>query len=464
MWARSFPCAFRKKYDITGFEPARNVLPLTALCALDATLSTIEIVYKVYPEAAYDSLCHSIKLTNSVVQFLVDSNANVLNQVNEDGWNVLHFQAACGFASDEILGCLASKNPLPLLSQTKEGSTPLHIACEKLLPVEKVKFFIDNENAVLKIKNGNGQTPLHLACSNETSLEVIMFLVDLFPGALEMQDVYGYVPLHAACERPGASLEIVTFLVSKNELALTAKGSISIDASTETVECLVENPKVLAVKTNPADRGGFGRNPLHLASEEKGRADIVRFLILKNPTSLTVPDSFGDLPIHRACWYSDLETVEVLLESHPETLQSKNGENLTPFLKACMVENVPVVVYMIERHPNLLNIKGEEEGWSPLHLVCATGKKESIRVIIAKCPDAAKEVDKKGLCPLALYASRPDADMVMVQELIEIYPDGMKVVGDPAGNQLALSQDQMHSLIVNMTEQLRSSRSQVVDE
>ena len=463
MWARSFPCAFQKKYDIPGYEPAKSVLPLTALCALDATLSTIEIVYKVFPDAAYDSLCHSVKLSNAVVQFLVDSNPNVLLQADENGRNVFHFLAVCAFTSEDVLGCLATKNQMPLLSQTKEGSTPLHLACEKLLPVEKVKHFIDNENAVLKIKDGNGQTPLHLACSNESSLEVIMFLVELFPGALEMQDVYGYVPLHAACERSDASLEIVTFLVAKNELALTAKGSISIDASTETVECLVENVKVLAVKTNPADRGGFGRTPLHLASEEKGRADIVRFLILKNPTSLTVPDSFGDLPIHRACWYSDLETVEVLLELDPETLQTKNGENLTPFLKACMVENIPVVAFMIERYPNLLNIKDDVEGWSPLHRVCATGKKESVRVMMDKCPDACKEVDKKGFSPLALYASRSDADMVMVQELIDIYPDGMKMVGDHAGSRLALSQDQMHSLIVSMTEQLRSIRSPIVE-
>jgi len=452
-WTRVFPCTFRKKYKLKGYgdDPMKLVFPLTALCALHASKSTIETVYKTYPEAAFDALCRSscLNFPLPLVDFLATS-PDVLSQVNDEGMNVLHFASVCDSWSDEIINYFAKSNSALLLSQTKTGSTPLHLGISKQFPLEKLKLFVDKENAVMKVKDDNGQTPLHSACCVSTCT-VIEFLVDSFPGALEMNDVNGYVPLHAACERSDASLEIVSFLVRRNELAVTATGSISIDASLDTVECLVANAPLLTATTNPADRGGFGRTPLHLASEIKDRAEIVRFLAEKNPSCLTVADTTGDLPIHRASRFSDGPTVDVLLELMPESLGSKNGEKLTPFLQACFFENVSVVAHMAEKYPELCNTP-DDEGCCSLHFVCAEGKKDSIKVLLEKCPDSAKLVDKKGLIPLALAANRENVDMESIQWLVDVYPDGMKVV-DHAGNRPALNQEQMYALITYMAEQ-----------
>jgi ankyrin repeat protein len=453
-------------YKIKGYGEDLNkrITVLTAICTLGASFSVIETVHRTNPDAAYDALCQCVTLKFSfpVIKFLVEATPGVLGQVDEEGWNALHHTAVCKDAPEELINYLASHRSSSLQCQTKSGSTPLHLACANQTCLEKLRFFIDKDIKVLSMKDDNGQTPLHVACSHSTSLEVIEFLVIAFPDALEMRDVYGYVPLHAACERSNASLEIVRYLVGRNQMTLTSKGSISINASMDVVELHVAEAPVLNAKTNAADRGGFGRTPLHLASEEKGRADIVKFLAEKNPACLTEPDGAGDLPIHRACWYSDKETVAVLHDLSPETLNTKNGEQLTPFLKACMIENIPVVTYMAENYPALLQEKDNEDSWCALHFACAHRKKNVIKVLLHKYPNAAKEIDNKGRTPLALVAGQDRNDMEVIEWLVDVYPDAMKSA-DLSGNRPALSHDQMYALIAFMAKK-KSSKSDLSRE
>ena len=465
-WTRFFHSTFKTTYKVNGYgedsESNKKITALTAICTLGASLSLIEAVHRTYPEAAYEALsqCVTLKISFPVIKFLVEATPGVLGQVDDEGWNVLHHTAICKDAPEELINYFASHRSSSLLCQTKQGCTPLHLACTNQTCLTKLRYFIDKDVKVLSVKDGNGQTPLHVACNIAKSLEAIQLLVTAFPEALEMRDLYGYVPLHAACERNDASLEIIQYLVGRNQLTLTSKGSISIKASTDVVELLVAEAPVLNTKTNTADRGGFGRTPLHLASAEKGRADVVKFLAEKNPSCLTEPDGAGDLPIHRACWHSDKETVAVLHALSPDTLNTKNDEQLTPFLKACMMENLPVVTFMAENYPAVLQDKdNDQDDWCPLHFACAHRKKSVIKILLHACPNLAKQVDNKGRTPLALVAAQDRNDMEVIEWLLDVYPDAMKSE-DLSGNRPALSHDQMYALIAFMAKK-RSTLSEL---
>jgi len=419
--ARLHRSAFRKMYTIKGYwiDPAKKSYPLKAVCALGASLSTIKTVYELYPDAAFDALCECSfsKFPLSVVEFLVESRPSALDQVDNNGRTVLHYSSTCNSVSKDVIKYIVSKNEARLLTKTTKGSTPLHLACGHLLSLKNIRLFIDREGAVLKAENNEGRTPLYVACCEKTPLDVIKYLIECCPTALEMPDMDGYVPLHGACCSNELSMDLIELLVSKNVSTLTTK----------------------------AVQGGNGRTPLHVAAAEMERAELVTFLAEKNPSMLVEPDGEGQTPIHVACAFSDLDTVKVLLKLKPETLQMKSNLDYTPFVEAVVAENMPVVLHMTETYPSLLVVKGHELGWYPLHYACFEGKKESLKFLLEKHPNAAKEVDKQGRTPLALVAKRDDCDTVTIHSLVACHYDTMKIV-DFNGNP-PLTHDQKDALI-----------------
>ena len=419
--ARLHRASFRKMYKIKGYwiDPEKKSFPLKAVCALGASLSTIKTVYELFPDAAFDALCECSfsKYPLAVVEFLVESKPSALDQVDNNGRTVLHYSSTCNSISKDVIKYIVSKNEARLLVKTTKGSTPLHLACGHMLSLKNLRLFVDREGAVLKVKNNEGRTPLYVACCEKTSLDVVKYLIDCCPSALEMADLDGYVPLHGACCSPDLSLELVDLLVARNAVTLAAK----------------------------AAKGGNGRTPLHLAAAAIGRSELVAFLADKNPSILVEPDSDGLTPLHAACALSDLDTVKILIKAKPDVLQLKSHQHTTPFVEACVSENMPVMLHIAEVYPALLEAKGMENGWYPLHHVCSEGKKEALKFLLEKYPNAAKEVDKKGRTPLALVASRNDCDTVTIHSLVASHYDTMKIL-DLDGNP-PLSHDQKDALI-----------------
>jgi len=402
--ARLNSSAFQRKYKMKGYwiDPEKTVFPLTAVCALGASLSAIKKVYDVYPAAAFDALrqCSAHKFPLPVVKFIVESQPQVLDQVDNSGRTVLHYSAICNSLSTDVINYLVSQNEFRLLTKTTKGSTPLHLACATKLPLEKLMVFADREKSVFKVSNIEGKTPLFLACCEKTPLDVIKYLLDSCPTSLGMADLDGYTPLHAACCSTNMSLELVEFLVMWDKMTLIVKTT----------------------------KGGSGRSPLHVASALTGRMELVSFLATTNPSILTEPDNEGLTPLHVACACSDLETVKALLSMNEEVLKLKTHQYYTPFVEACVAENMPVVVHMAETYPDVLSIKSNLISWYPLHHACAEGKKDALKFLLEKYPAAAKEVDTRGRTPLALVACREDCDPNIIYLLVSSYFDAVKIL------------------------------------
>ena len=343
---------------------------------------------------------------------------NTLDQVDNNRRTLLHYTSTCNLISKAVIKYLVSKNEARLLAKTTKGSTPLHLACDHMLLLKNLCLFVDREGAVLKVKNNKGQTPLYVACCEKIILDVINFLIDSCPSALEMVDIDGYVLLHGACCSPNLSLELVELLITRNKMTLAAK----------------------------ATKGGNGKTPLHLAAAGTGQCDLVGLLAQKNPAILVEPDSDGLTPLHAACALSNLDTVKILLKMKLDTLKCKSHQHITPFLEACLAENMPVVVHIAESFPAILEVKCTENGWYPLHHVCTAGKKEALKYLLEKYPNAAKEVDLKGRTPLALFARFDECDTSTLHKLVASHYDSMKIV-DLQGNP-PLSHEQKDALIM----------------
>jgi ankyrin repeat protein len=245
---------------------------LTIICALGASLDTIEVVYTLFPSAAFDALCECpfSRFPLRVVKFLVEANPAVLDEVDEDDSTVLHHSVNVACVSKEVLTYLVGMNKDHLLSQDNDGWTPLHRACacsELVTPLEILPLLIDKEKAVLRMKDIEGKTPLLVACDSNASLDVIEFLVGLFPCALEIEDNDGRVPLHGACaNQVNASLEIIRFLVDTN-------------------------PAMLEIKCRKK-----GWLPLHVACFD-GMKKSIKFLLEKNPDATMEEDYQGRIPL-----------------------------------------------------------------------------------------------------------------------------------------------------------------------
>ena len=415
--------SFQRRYKMRGYwiDPEKTVFPLTAICALDASLLTIKTAYEIFPEAAFDALrqCSAHKFPLPVVTFLVESQPQVLDQVDNSGRTVLHYSAICNSLSKDVIDYLVSQNERRLLMTTAKGSTPLHLACARQQSLDNLMLFVDKEKSVLRVRNNKGRTPFFLACCEKTSLEVIKYLIESCLSSLGMPDLDGYTPLHAACCSDQLSLELIEFLVTWDKMTLTAK----------------------------ATNGGNGRTALHIASALTGRAELVKFLATKNPSILIELDNEGLTPLHVACACSDLETVKVLLTLSPEVvLHMKSHQNCTPFVEACLTENMPVVVHMADTYPDLLAVQSDVvAGWYPLHHVCAEGKKDALKFLLERYPAAAKEVDTRGRSPLALVAGHEDCDLNTIHRLVVSYYDALKII-DNDGNP-PLNHDQKDTLI-----------------
>lgn len=417
-----FPSAFRKMYTFHGYfdDPELKTYPLTAACALGASISTIRKIFELYPKASFDALCESCvsKFSMDIVEFLVESRPEALEEHDDLHANVFHHAARSGDPPFEILQYLVEKRHRQLLETDVNKCTPLHFACENGLPLSTFRLFVDNKGIVLKKKNSDGQTPLHNACSViDTSLDVIEFMVKNCHTALEIPDEFGNVPLHAAVR--SMSARVVHFLIASNKNMLTSKANL------------------------------MEWTPLHMACAERDRSSIVQIVAKGNPSILIDPDANGRTPLHLASAMSDVETVKILVGLNQGALEMRTKDKYTPFVEACMAENVPVIKYLADKYPDVLQIQIENDHWSPLHVVCANGKKKAPQILLEIHPLLAKLLDKKSRTPLALFASNCSGDdeenMEVIQALLHVYPDARKMVDDD-GNP-PLNQSQTEALI-----------------
>ena len=333
--------------------------------------------------------CVKGKLTQ--VKHLVENHQALLTMRDNKGRTPLHIAGFVG--SVEVIDYLASQK-CNILDADSDGRTILHIACVKG-ELTLVKPLIENYSAVLTIRDNQGHTPLHIACKND-KLTLVKHLVENYPAALKMTTNDGQTPLHKAGW--SGSVELVDYLVNQqcNMLAKDIRGRVTIHHACNSgklslVKHLVENyPALLEMK----DKKNV--SPLHLAGWTNS-VKLVQYLTSKG-CDVCDKDINCWTILHRACQGGNLALVQYLVENYPALLTMRDTEGQTPLHRAGFSGSIELTEFLISKGCDVLD--KDSNCKTVLHFACGKGRLELVKHLFEKYPDLLQVRDTKGLTSL----------------------------------------------------------------
>ena len=227
------------------------------------------------------------------------------------------FRAAClnERVTEEIIRCLLEYFPDAASAANNKGSLPLHFACwNKNMTVNIIQLIIDAAPDSVRSANNEGQMPLHILCRN-----------DKLDGA--------------------AAIQILKLLLDKH-------------------------PDAARHSSN-----NYGRLPIHTASRWRS-PDFCRVLIEAYPGSERRADASDVLPLHIACCFNTVATVEYLYRQYPDAIHQATTHGVYPIDSAIgsttkrshATPAVDIVQFLLDCDPN--QKLPQFHGMSPLHFAC----------------------------------------------------------------------------------------------
>ncbi|XP_029657897.2 receptor-interacting serine/threonine-protein kinase 4-like, partial [Octopus sinensis] len=214
--------------------------------------------------------------------------------------------------------------------------------------------------------DGLGRTPLMSACGRGADRRIIDILIKA--GAeLGAKDVGGWTALHLAVL--GRRLQAVELLLSRgsnvNEKAMFGNTPLHLAASSspEWTDGMKAIMKQSAVEVNPQNIDG--RTPLHFACWW-GSLHTVDLLLGHNGIEANVVANNGDTPLHVAVRRQRYDTVSKMLIQDSVNLEIVNKEYRTPLLEAVSDGHLGIMQRLIARGANVNVV--EHGGNNCLHL------------------------------------------------------------------------------------------------
>ena len=223
--------------------------------------------------------------TADTIQYMLELDPELINEVDSDGWVPIHYAAANGITeSIELL----------------------------------LKF--DPNAASKKVNNGSRWLPLHFACAYHTNLSSIQALYDAYPEAIFVSDGGRRTPLDIARKQPA-----IDFLQTQLVYAQQSR-------NTAFMSTIDEN----------------GLLQLHRALKDDAPLGSIKLLIKGNPTALQLADHNGVYPVHIACKFSSDKVVKYLVELAGDTLNNVDANKDSPLHYACCGGSLNVLKYLLE--------------------------------------------------------------------------------------------------------------------
>ena len=213
---------------------------------------------------------------------------------------------ACQNGQKGVVATFLKKEGINVNSVDEMGLAPLHYVCKKGYR-DIVKQLISKEADVNIISN-QSVTPLHMAAVSGNK-EIIKLLADA--GA----DIN-------ATDKQGRTALVYAIEAKKAE---AAKYFISIGADVT----IMDNQ---------------GRNAFDYANA----LGLVQLMESMSQESLGNADSFGNTPLHHACYNGQGEMVKEILAKGGIDINARNDEKLTPLYIAVMQDNLMVAELLLE--------------------------------------------------------------------------------------------------------------------
>ncbi|CAB9528596.1 Ankyrin Repeat [Seminavis robusta] len=219
---------------------------------------------------------------------------------------------------------------------------------------------------------------------NHPRLETVQLFLDLCPECVTFKDSLGRLPLSIACATPLKiyNWDVMCLLATKHPEALRGADQnrggclpihdcISKKAPLEVVHKVVElYPECLSKQSQ------WLGTPLHHACCCSNYGQVIQYLAKRNPSILMMRGRGGQLPLHQLITSKrpskhTMDTVQLLIKLCPQALLQADSYGRLPLVRACQEKHSDVIAYLCEHHPNATwqaaggSIKGQS--WIPLH-------------------------------------------------------------------------------------------------
>ena len=337
-----------------------------------------------------------------LVKYLMSRGCDVYDK-DSSGGTVLH--NACEEGKLELVQYLLDNYPNMLTITDKTGQSPFLLSGFSG-SVELVKYLISRGCDVYD-KGSSGRTVLHHACSYG-KLELVQYLVDNYPDMLTIRDEEGQSPFLQTGF--SGSVEVVKYLMSrgcdvydKGSSGRTVLHNACNKGKLELVQYLVDNhPDMLTI------RDKTGQSPFILTGFS-GSVELVKYLISRG-CDVYDKDSSGRTVLHHACQEGKLELVQYLVDNYSEMLTIRYKTGISPFLQTGFSGSVELVKYLISRGCDVYD--KDSSGRTVLHHACDKGKLELVQYLVDNHPDMLTIRDKTGQSPFILTGFSGSVELV----------------------------------------------------
>ena len=307
------------------------------------------------------------------------------------------------------------------------GFSPLHLICgagvvnstdeEDEIALEIVRILIDASHESVLQTTEDDQLAIHFAAS-ERSSEICNFLLNAYPESWKVGiRPDGSLPIHHACG--SGRIETVKMLLERYPESLHLRDACGLlpihhasqrSNQADIIEFLLKKDPNCLSKTVPVDNEhDGGRLPLHFACDSRKNSNTVRLLFQSfnlYPEAIMKPDDSGELPI---------DIVRNSIESGgrygTEPLEGKErteAVNIVAFLQTQMN-------YARQAEDREAMTAPDSEGMLPLHrAICSGACLGAVKLLLKGNPEAIQSADLKGNLPIHLPSKSSSIDVVEV--------------------------------------------------
>ena len=304
---------------------------------------------------------------------MTNSTVTLINAQTKDGKTPLY--VACENRKPQAVEALLEQGADTKLSESHFGLTPLHIAClvGDTLTVQRM---LNRGAKDINGQSSDGSTPLFLAaCVGH--VDIIRLLLD-WGGDVDRPRDGGWSPLHAASEKGYSNivqvlLERGAYVDCTNNEGATPLYQAACRGWAVAIKVLLNYGADMTLKT----KGGWAA--IHIASKNSHKQSVN--LLLAHGADINTQSKNGETALFRACQLENFAMIEFLLDRGANT-SIKTQDNLSPLLEATL-QGCEHVVHLLLAAGADVNEKWEVTGFTPLHLTCIYGWEDMAKLLLA---------------------------------------------------------------------------------
>lgn len=419
-------------------------------------------------EAQLLSLIESRAPFNQIKAY-VDQFPDSVSDATEGISNLPIFFALTYHPSLELIEVLANVYPASLCQYKEGGLTPLHLACERGVALDIIRFLVNKNKHTLKIPTveaHNGALPIHCACRGACNLAVIRYLAEEYPESVMTADCHQCYPFHHACTSPNVSPAVIEFLLEKYSEAATLPSRSFGSGNSIKPLCMLlsqrDSPPIevvrLLIRADPTvlTEGAPYTLPLHVICETPHcNTQILRTLVQEAPEMLKILNIRRNLAIHLVCkTRGNLrhDVIDIFLHHDPDSMKHLGAHDFLPLHYASQLEHVElsVVKRIVEAYPEALESPTVYK-CLPLHNAAEKLRtnRELLEYLAQRCPKAGVAECGQKYTPLQSMAAEV-VPLYMYEVLAESCPESLLPrVGVPGPIEHYVAQAHEHDDISN---------------